>query len=48
MVLGSLAVGTCFLLLTVVPNPVSDALNKGLTLFEEFFHWTLPELLINI
>ena len=48
VVLGSLAVGTCFLLLTVVPNPVSDALNKGLTLFEEFFHWTLPELLINI
>ena len=34
--------------LTIVPNPVSDALSKGLTLFETFFHLTLPELLINI
>ena len=46
VVLGSLAVGTCFLLLTVVPNPVSDALSKGLNLFQDFFIVTLPDLLI--
>lgn len=44
VVLGSLAVGTCFLLLTVVPNPVSDALSKGLNLFQDFFIVTLPDL----
>ena len=45
VVLGTLAVGTCFLLLTVVPNPVSDALSKGLNLFQNFFIVTLPDLL---
>lgn len=45
VVLGSLAVGCCFLLLAVVPNPVSDALSKSLTLFQDFFSVTLPEWL---
>lgn len=45
VVLGSLAVGCCFLLLTIVPNPASDALSKSLTLFQDFFSVTLPEWL---